>query len=412
MENKDILTKALLSDKYFTNTDLRMNRKYGFLLSEKALNEYLTYKEETNDKFFDEIKIEFPLLTWNSKKIFLYKCKELASLNKDYMSYLKKDLEDNHSTYVTRNFNEVAIGMLCSELDGSLKIEGVNTTRRQIEQIIKKNEITDKNDQIIYNMYQGFNYVITNPDFNKDNLRKLYGILSDGCLDEEDVLGDLYYRNDAVYIAEHTGCPVDKIDDCMNSLFDFISQTLVAKDTYLRIISAFVAHYYILYIHPYFDYNGRTARMVQLWLLVKYGLLDLYLSEAINDNKKDYYNSIEDTRNSHNDLTYFVTYLFGLCNKYLVLHKNLETIKENIESAGDTISDRELHYLKRIIINKNSGWFNYKKFNKFQDLDITKAGALKILNNFEKMGFLHSKINKSNEKVFILNEDILEYELY
>ncbi|MCR4897667.1 MAG: Fic family protein [Acholeplasmatales bacterium] len=408
MDNKDILMSAINSDKYFTNKDLRMNRRYGFLLSKKALDEYLTFKEEYYD---EKYKIEFPLLTWNSKKIFLYFSDELCYMMKDYINYLKNDFKKNHDTYVLRNFNEVTIGMLCSELDGSLKIENVNTTRRQIEQIIEKNIIKDKNDRIVNNMFLGFKFIVEKPDFNKENLKKLYDILSDGCLDLEDMIYDSYYRNDDVYVGDYSGCPVGMIDDCMNSLFDFINQPIKEEKLYMKLLIPFIVHYYILYIHPYFDYNGRTARMVQLWLLLKNDYFDLYLSEAINDNKNDYYDAISDTRNSHNDLTYFVTYMFGLCNKYCLLHKNLEDIKETIESKGDTITNRELHYLKRIIINKKKGWFNYKKFNEFQEINISKAGALKILNNFEKNGFLISKINKSNEKIFLFNEDILKYEL-
>ena len=410
MDYKKLLFDSLLSEKYYTNIDLRMNRKYGFLLSNQQLDEYLKYKEENNDLEFAETKIEIPLKSWNSKKIFFYFSNELISVIKDYSLYLKDDYVQNKSIYVIRNITEVAIGMLCSELEGTLKIEGVNTTRRQIEHIITNNINESINDKIINNMNRGFNFIIKDPEFNKDNLKKLYDILSDGCLTPENEIKDLYYRYDKVYISNHSGCPADRIDECMNSLFDFVNNSAL-KDDRLKILGPYIAHYYLLYIHPYFDYNGRTARMVQLWLLIKNGFYDIFLSEAINDNKNAYYTALDDSRNSHNDLTYFLTYLFRLCNKYIVIHKNLEKIKSDIESTGESISDRELHYLKRIIINKKIGWFNFKRFNEFQDIDITKAGALKILNKFEGMGLLISKINKSNEKVFIFNEDILEYEL-
>ena len=71
----------------------------------------------------------------------------------------------------------------------------------------------------------------------------------------------------------------------------------------------------------------------------------------------------------------------------------------------------ELHYLKKIIINKNIKWFNYKKFIEFEAIDITKQGALKILNKFVDRNFLISKTNSKNEKVFMLNDNILKYEV-
>lgn len=401
MDYKELLFKSLESDKYYDNIDLRMNRNYNFMLNNKELDEYLRFKED----YKSDLKIETSLLSWNSNKIYLYRSKELESKINDYFEFF--NIDNN-----TKIDKEVLLGIICSELEGTLQIEDVKTTRRQIEETIKNNNPKNTNDRIIINMLNGFNYVSKTKEFNKDTLKELYDILSSGCLDKEDEIGDSYYRNDKVYISNYEGCPFDKINDCMDSLFKYINDNLDTKDPYIKLLLPFIAHYYLIYIHPYFDYNGRTARMVQLWVFMLTNNMDsLYLSEAINDNKKDYYKAIENTRNSRNDLTYFITYLINLINSYKLVDKNINEIKNEIESEGESISLNELHYLKRIIINKSIKWFNYKKFNEFEGLDITKQGALKILNKFENRGFLKSKINSKNEKVFILNDAILKYEI-
>ena len=399
MDYKELLFKSLSSDKYYTNMDLRMNKNININLSSIELDEYNRFKEN----YSCDDKIETSLLAWNSQKIFLYKSKELLSMINDYYDFFKDENDDIDK--------EVLIGIICSELEGTLQIEGVNTTRKQIEQIIKDNNPKDKNEKIIVNMLNGLSYVKSTKEFNKESLKELYNLLSEGCLDKEDEINNNYYRNDMVYISNYTGCPVDKIEQCMESLFVFINNNLDTKDPILKLLLPFIAHYYIIYIHPYFDYNGRTARMVQIWIfMLTNNMTSLYLSEAINDNKNGYYKAIENTRNSKNDLTYFITYLIDLINHYSVVSKNLDEIKKEIENEGEYISVNELHYLKRIIINKNIKWFNYKKFIEFEGLDITKQGALKILNKFEKRGFLLSKINSKNEKIFILNESIIKYE--
>lgn len=401
MEYKEILLKALSSDKYFTNTDLRMNRNYGILLNNKELNEFLLFKED----FSCCDKMDLSLLSWNSKKIYLYKSLELKNKIKEYFEFFKNEN--------TKDVNpEVLLGIMCSELEGTLQIEGVNTTRKQIEKIIKENDPKNQNDKIIINMFNGLEFISHTDEFNKDTLKKLYDTLSKDSLEKENQIGDNYYRDDIVYISNYIGCPKEKIDDCMNSLFDFVNENLNSKDLTMRLLLPFIAHYYILYIHPYFDYNGRTARMVQIWIfLLTNNMETLFLSEAINDNKKDYYMAIENTRNSRNDLTYFITYLIRLINSYSLVAKNIDAIKSEIESDGESISINDLHYLKRIIINKNVKWFNFKKFIEFERLDITKQGALKILNKFEERRFLVSKINSKNEKVFMLNDAILKYEM-
>ena len=43
MDNNEILQKCIDSDKYYNNTDLRMVKKYGFMLTNKELEDYLLY---------------------------------------------------------------------------------------------------------------------------------------------------------------------------------------------------------------------------------------------------------------------------------------------------------------------------------------------------------------------------------
>jgi hypothetical protein len=87
LEYKEILIKSLESDKYYDNTDLRMNRNYNFMLNNKELDEYLRFKED----YECNSKILLPLLSWNSKNIYLYKSKELESKINDYFEFFKND---------------------------------------------------------------------------------------------------------------------------------------------------------------------------------------------------------------------------------------------------------------------------------------------------------------------------------
>ena len=85
MDYKELLFKSINSDKYYTNTDLRMNRNYNFMLNNKELDEYLIFKEE----YEMEDKIETSLLSWNTNKLYLYKSKELNSKINDYFEFFK-----------------------------------------------------------------------------------------------------------------------------------------------------------------------------------------------------------------------------------------------------------------------------------------------------------------------------------
>ena len=405
MKYEDILNMALNEEHYFSNEDLRINRKYGFLLSNKELSEFLTYKENSLDKN----KHELPLKTFNSSKIFYFSSNELVNAYIDYISFFNNDYEAKNSTIISENYNEMILSRISSELDGTLKIEGVNTTRKKILSILEHKNPNDLNEQIIYNMNQGYEFILSKPKFNKENLRKLYLLLSDNSLKPEDEIKE-YYRNEMVEIGGHDGCPVNMIEKCMDSLFSYVNENINKGNFYLP----FIVHYYILYIHPYIDFNGRTARMVSLWismLMNSETLLPTYISEAINDDKFNYYKAIDNSRNSHNDLTYFLTYLTKLANQYYLIYKNITAIRDDLAILGEAITNTEVYYLKRIFINSKKGWFNYKGFISFSHLDITKQGALKILNKFLGLNILKFRINSRKEKIFILNDDVIKYSL-
>ena len=62
-----------------------------------------------------------------------------------------------------------------------------------------------------------------------------------------------------------------------------------------------VIHHQFESIHPFYDGNGRTGRIICILYLVANGLLDLpvlYLSRYITQNKQEYYNRLQDVRDS------------------------------------------------------------------------------------------------------------------
>mgnify|MGYP003575178263 CR=1 FL=1 len=72
-----------------------------------------------------------------------------------------------------------------------------------------------------------------------------------------------------------------------------------------------VIHYQFESIHPFYDGNGRTGRIINILYLVLQGLLDipvLYLSRYITQNKADYYKALQGVR-THNDWETMVLYL-------------------------------------------------------------------------------------------------------
>ena len=403
-----------INKRYLTARELEYGNDPYFGLSPYDYETYLAYLEENAlDKQPFNV---FPLRVFNSGHIHLCACFEVKSLYREMFHLIREDLIDNNGSLLSeRDFFDFDRSRIFSEIEGSLNIENIPTTRRKVKDLLEKGIAPEnKNDTIIRNMGKGIDFVKTRPAFNKENLRKLYDLLTDGCLEEDEKLrpGN-YYRYDEVKVDGYRGCPSGQIESCMDSLFEYVNGLLSQADDSFSLILPHICHYYIIYIHPYFDYNGRTARMVSFWiyLLISHDLFPPLISEMINQTKSKYYKSIRDSRDARNDLTYFVIYLLKGTISYYLNYKNLESIVQQAKNKGIELTETELHYMKCILVS-SKGAFNHQDFLKFCHIDISKQGALKILNKLVEAGGLTEIDSKSKTKLFSINQEAIQYKVF
>ncbi|MDO5460629.1 MAG: Fic family protein, partial [Bacteroidales bacterium] len=74
---------------------------------------------------------------------------------------------------------------------------------------------------------------------------------------------------------------------------------------------AIIIHFMIAYIHPFVDGNGRTARALFYWYMLRkgYWLTEfLSISRVIYRSKKGYEKAYLYTENDDNDIGYFIIY--------------------------------------------------------------------------------------------------------
>lgn len=409
MDEKFVLT-TILGEKYYDLDDLRYNKEAGFLFSREQINEFLRAK----DKFIDEGNknfVKLPLKTFNSKHCFYVDGAYLSNTNNEYLSVLIDDFEENKVFLFDRNKSDIMQSRIFSEVEGTLRVENVPTTQKRIKEIFSDANPTEKNDIIIKNMQNALDFIITEePSFNKDNLLKLYNLLSDNCLEEENKLKKKhYYRDDSVSVGGYDGADAKDVDEMMDSLFAFVNDPDSVKR--YRVLLPLICHYYIVYVHPYFDYNGRTARMVSFWIsyIFKIETAPFFISEAINEDKTNYYKAISNTRNTNNDLTYFLGYILENAIKFSLIYKNVEEIKSKLVLTGDFLTSAEQNYLKKIIIHNSTGYFNHKMFLQYINAEMSVPGRTKILNRLAGYNVLIKDVNKKGETIYKINQDMLKY---
>ncbi len=96
------------------------------------------------------------------------------------------------------------------------------------------------------------------------------------------------------------------------------------------IIQAIVSHVYIAWIHPFGDGNGRTARLLEFYLLLRAGVPDIashILSNFYNSTRNEYYRQLAETSLNGGNLTNFINYALqgfkdGLQEVFNIVNQN------------------------------------------------------------------------------------------
>lgn len=182
------------------------------------------------------------------------------------------------------------------EILSTFTIEQIDTSRSSVRRILSGYAPTNEREQRIYGMKRGLEFIADPSNkINEETIYQLYQMVIGAFLPKEDqLLPGQRYRHDHVYIVgdklEHTGLPWNKLAGYMEQLVAFIQQDSSINDLW----KAALIHFYLAYLHPYFDGNGRMARLLHLWYLVQQGYssaLFVPLSEYIEHSRKKYYDA-------------------------------------------------------------------------------------------------------------------------
>jgi Fic family protein len=113
----------------------------------------------------------------------------------------------------------------------------------------------------------------------------------------------------------------------MNNLCDFANSN--REDEFVNpIIKGILVHFWLAYVHPFMDGNGRTARALFYWYMLKHGywLFEyMSVSTAILNARTQYYRAFLYSEIDDNDTTYFIAY------NLKAIHKAMETLNAYIE---------------------------------------------------------------------------------
>jgi Fic family protein len=190
----------------------------------------------------------------------------------------------------------------------------------------------------------------------------------------------------------------EDIGKLMTNLVEYINNDeLCDADPLVKMA---IVHHQFESIHPFYDGNGRTGRIINILYLVSKDLLDLpvlYLSRYIIQHKADYYEQLQQVRESGEWETWLLYMLDGIvqtAQSTISLIKGIKTLMQNCKHQMRT----QLPKIYRQELLNNLFRHPYTKIEFIiDDLDVSRITATKYLEQLVEHGFLHKeKIGRTN----------------
>ena len=187
----------------------------------------------------------------------------------------------------------------------------------------------------------------------------------------------------------HICPPPDKVNGLMTALFDWLKEN---KDSIHPLILSSIFHYEFVFIHPFSDGNGRTARLWQNIILSSYEEIFEYvpIESQIKKYQNDYYKAINDS-NLNGNSTKFIEFMLKMID---------ETLDSLNKQVNEDINHQNL-YVKKLLDVMEYG-VKYKTSELMEKLGMKSRVSFKenyldpaIKNGLIKMNYPDNPTNKN-----------------
>lgn len=267
---------------------------------------------------------------WNAIK--LSRMGELISFNKKIFrfkitTYMQKFLHEFDMNFggtllsshpiSEKNKQYYLLSSLMEEAIASSQMEGANTTRRVAKDMLRKQSKPKNTDQqMIVNNYNTIRFLVEqkDQDLSPQLLLEIHKMISENTLENHNDEGKFRTSDNIVVMDSlrgeiaHTPPSHTEINEYIKDLCDFANK----DEQYIHpIVKAIIIHFVISYLHPFVDGNGRTARSLFYWYMLKkgYWLTEfLSISRIIYRSKTKYEKAFLYVENDNLDLGYFINY--------------------------------------------------------------------------------------------------------
>jgi len=313
--------------------------------------------------------------------------------------------------------------LMMEEAITSSQLEGASTTRKVAKDMLENNrKPADKSEQMIFNNFLLMKKVVErkDEDLSIALMLELHEIATFEAIDNDAVSGELRedneitVRNNYNEIAHEPPC-YETLKERLTDLCDFANECSDGQnsDSFIHpLIKAIILHFMIGYIHPFGDGNGRTARALFYWFMLRsgYWLFEyVSISKLIQEKRSDYDTAYVYTESDELDLTYFIYHQADIVTKAVdALQNHIESKKSEFYQFMEWIEKSPLSKkLKRAqlellkdAIKEPGKIFTSKQVS--ADFDINEGTARTYLNGLVEEDLLMSTRSKKGKMILYL----------
>lgn len=309
------------------------------------------------------------------------------------------------------------IHSLIEEAITSSQLEGATSTRKVAKEMIRtEREPRDKSEKMILNNYRTMILIkrIANKKISIGTLLEIHRKLTEQTLDNEDAVGRFRKEGEDIRVYDnmidnqilHTPPPASELYERIQKLCDFANGKTPLF--YIHpVIRSIILHFWLAYDHPFVDGNGRCARALFYWSMLRhnYWLFEyLSVSQILKKAPSQYGRSFLYSETDDNDLTYFILYNLNVIIRatnsfYSYIQsrsKELKKIDLILRGTDINFNHRQIDLIRHALRHDDAMYTikGHQKTNK-----IVYQTARTDLTSLERIGLLKKKL-RGNEMVF------------